>query len=152
MLGGGILIEILIGINGHRTIRRLVITNNWITHTHVILEKAEQIDTRLTHIDNDLRGHILSGNPYFLADFNRNARELIDQSKDLNDFAKTADQQRRIRELNRKLEHKLMLGRKLFIQAQIENGTTRLDSGRIYLDQTYEIRSLLVQIQEDEQT
>ncbi len=152
MLGGGILIEVLLGINGHKTIRRLVTTNNWITHTHVILEKTEQIDTRLTHIDNDLRGHLLSNNPYFLADFNRNAKELIHQSKDLNDFARTDKQKKRLAFFNQKLREKLDIGQKLFVQSKIQDGIPRLDSGRIYLDKTYELRSLLVEIQDNEQT
>ncbi len=152
MLGGGFLIEVLLGINGHQTIRRLVTTNNWITHTHVILEKAEQIDTRLTHVDNDLRGHLLSNNPYFLADFNRNSKELINQSKDLNDFARTEIQKKRLRFFNQKLREKLELGSQLFLQTTIQGGIPKLDSGRVYLDKTYELRALLVEIQNDEQT
>ncbi|PKK37713.1 hypothetical protein BWI96_04395 [Siphonobacter sp. SORGH_AS_0500] len=152
MLGGGFLIEVLLGINGHQTIQRLVTTNNWITHTHVILEKAEQVDTRLTHIDNDLRGHLLSKNPYFLADFNRNAKDLIDQSKDLNDFARTDLQKKRLRFFNQKLLEKLNLGQQLFLQTGMQDSMQKLDSGRAYLDKTYELRALLIEIQDDEQT
>lgn len=152
LLIGGIFVEILTGLNGYTTIRRLVTTNNWINHTRVILEKTEQIDTRLTHIDNDLRGHLLSQNPYFLADFNRNAKELRAQSADLKDFVKSPLQRQRFFRFHDLLEEKLALGKELFVRNEIAGGTPRLDSGRVYLDKTYALRTLLLEIQDSEET
>ncbi|MFT4031897.1 MAG: response regulator [Siphonobacter sp.] len=151
MLGGGILVEVLIGWNGYRTVQRLITTNNWINHTHVILQKAEQLDSYLTQIDNDLRGHRLSINPYFSADYNRNVQKLNDRTEDLTDFIKSADQKKRFVQFDTLLKHKILLGNALFTKLDFDGRLTRLDSVHSYLEMTDKLRSILSEIQYKEQ-
>lgn len=135
MVAFGLLITVLVGVNAHQTIRQLIKMNNWVVHTHLVLNKTQRVLGLLTNLDNDLRGHLLSKNPYFKTDFDRNALAMTDQLKSLQTL--TVDnpvQQKRLRDLNGLFERKLARSRSLFKENAIKNGTARLDSIGLFMD------------------
>lgn len=135
MVAAGLLITVLIGINAHRTIQRLTTTNSWLIHTHLVLNKTQRIQALMTTLDNDLRAHLLSNNPYFKTDFKRNSAEMADQLKKL--LILTGDnpiQQKRVRTLNALFQQKVVRGTPLFEEGAVVAGKARLDSTEAYLN------------------
>src|SRR5919199_2743666 len=134
MVSIGLLISVLIGINAQKTIHELITTNNWLVHTHLVLNKTQRVVALLTNIDNDLRGHLLTKNIYFKTDFDRNAHELDVQLKALQSLTKdNPAQQKRIRTLDTLFHQKLNRSQALFKGESIEIGKARLDSIELFL-------------------
>ncbi|UFH52300.1 response regulator [Spirosoma sp. KNUC1025] len=134
MVAFGLLITILVGINAHRTIRQLIKANSWEVHTHLVLNKMQRVQALLTNLDNDLRGHLLSKNPYFKAEFNRNAREMTEQLSALHKL--TFDnpvQKNRIESLEKLYQNKLIRSASLFKEGNIADGKAHLDSLEQYM-------------------
>jgi signal transduction histidine kinase/ActR/RegA family two-component response regulator/HPt (histidine-containing phosphotransfer) domain-containing protein len=135
ILAVGLLIPILIGINAHRTTERMVSQNRLLIHTHMVLQKTQQIQAHLTNLDNDLRGYLLSqNNPFFKADYDRNVRQMADFLKNIS--ALTVDnpaQQQRLRTISQLFEKKLAHGNILFTRRSPQEGLARLDSVRTFM-------------------
>ncbi|QHW01552.1 response regulator [Spirosoma endbachense] len=135
MLAVGLLIPILIGINAHRTTERMVSQNRLLIHTHLVLQKTQQIQAHLTNLDNDLRGYLLSqNNPFFKADYDRNVRQMAGFLKNI--AALTVDnpaQQQRLRTISQLFEQKLAHGNILFTKRSPQEGLARLDSVRTFM-------------------
>lgn len=135
MVAFGLLITVLVGINAHQTTQQLIKMNNWVVHTHLVLNKTQRVVALLTNLDNDLRGHLLSKNPYFKTDFDRNAREMTDQLNGLQTLIiDNPVQQKRLRDLNGLFHDKLIRSRSLFKEDAIKNGKARLDSIGLFMD------------------
>ncbi|QIP18041.1 response regulator [Spirosoma aureum] len=135
MLAVGLLIPILIGINAHRTTERMVSQNRLLIHTHLVLQKTQQIQAHLTNLDNDLRGYLLSqNNPFFKADYDRNVGQMAGYLKNIT--ALTIDnpaQQQRLRTISQLFEQKLAHGNILFTKRSPQEGLARLDSVRTFM-------------------
>ncbi|WP_232540943.1 hybrid sensor histidine kinase/response regulator [Spirosoma endbachense] len=135
ILAVGLLIPILIGINAHRTTERMVSQNRLLIHTHLVLQKTQQIQAHLTNLDNDLRGYLLSqNNPFFKADYDRNVRQMAGFLKNI--AALTVDnpaQQQRLRTISQLFEQKLAHGNILFTKRSPQEGLARLDSVRTFM-------------------
>ncbi|NEU69434.1 response regulator [Spirosoma agri] len=135
MLAVGLLIPILIGINAQRTTQRMVNQNTWLIHTHLVLQRTQQVQAHLTNLDNDLRGFLLSqNNSVFKADYDRNARIMTQY---LQQVAKlTADnspQYKRVQTIRQLLGQKLNYGNLLFTKSTDDKGLTRLDSVETFM-------------------
>ncbi|GAB4025508.1 hypothetical protein GCM10028773_51350 [Spirosoma koreense] len=135
MVAMGLLITVLIGINARQTIHQLIKMNNWVVHTHLVLNKTQRIQALLTGMDNDLRGHLLSSNPYFKSDFDRNSQEMQKQLDGI--LALTADnptQYKRAQAMNQLFRKKLISSPPLFAANAISSGKSRLDSIGAFLN------------------
>jgi signal transduction histidine kinase/FixJ family two-component response regulator len=145
LLGGGLLITLLIGLNTYYSTERLVTMNDQVTRTHRVLQQTEQIQARLTNLGNDLRGHLLSANPYFKADFERNTRAMLAQLRQLR--AETHDdpgQQARLRKIEALLHAKVRLSAPLLADSLPGDRLTKLDSVKSFLDLSEQSATLLV--------
>lgn len=134
MVALGLLISTIIGLNAHQTIRRLIDMNKWLVHSHLVINRTQRVLTLLTNLDNDLRGHLLSRNAYFKADFDQNAREMMEQLKSIQTL--TVDnpaQQKRVQTMTALFRQKVARGQTLFEAEGIAMGTARLDSINHYL-------------------
>ncbi|MCK8493030.1 response regulator [Spirosoma sp. RP8] len=149
ILAVGLLIPILIGINAQRTTQRLVEQNNWLIHTHLVLQKTQQIQAYLTSLDNDLRGYLLSkNNPFFRADYDRNARRMKERVEEITNL--TTDQrfqQERLQTISRLLDQKLAHGKQLFLQANSAKGLARLDSVQTFMSFSDQLFNQLKQVE-----
>ncbi|WP_338875865.1 response regulator [Spirosoma sp. SC4-14] len=128
ILAVGLLIPILIGINAQRTTQRIVEQNTWLIHTHLVLQKTQQIQSHLTNLDNDLRGYLLSqNNPFFKADYDRNAQKMVERLREIKKLTTDSPhQQKRLQVVDQLLRQKLTHGKLLFTLST--NGLARLDS------------------------
>ncbi|CAN5331568.1 hypothetical protein BH09BAC4_BH09BAC4_10930 [soil metagenome] len=129
MIATGLLITVLIGINARQTLKQLIKMNNWVVHTHLVLNKTQHLLALLTNMDNDLRAYLLSNNSYFKKDFDRSSEKMKRELKALQ--ALTIDnpiQKKRIQSLDKLLETKLTRTQSLFNTGVVKNGTARLDS------------------------
>ncbi|WP_420151062.1 histidine kinase dimerization/phospho-acceptor domain-containing protein, partial [Spirosoma sp.] len=99
-----------------------------------MLNKTQHVSGILTNLDNDLRGHLLGRNPYFKADFKRNADEMTEQLKALHTLTNDNPiQQKRIEKLQELYQRKLAHSQTLFKEGAIANGKARLDSIELYM-------------------
>lgn len=130
ILAIGLLIPILIGINAQRTTQRIVEQNTWLIHTHLVLQKAQQIQGYLTNLDNDLRGYLLSNNnPFFKADYDRNAQKMAERLQEITKLtAGSPAEQKRLQIVQQLFRQKLNEGQFLFNQPDSIKGLNRLDS------------------------
>ena len=129
MVAMGLLITVLIGINARQTLKQLITMNNWVVHTHLVLNKTQHLLVLLINLDNDLRAYLLSNNSYFKHDFDRSSNEMKKELKSLQ--ALTIDnptQKKRIQSLDELLKTKLARSQSLFNIRVVKNGTARLDS------------------------
>ena len=129
MVAMGLLITVLIGINARQTLKQLITMNNWVIHTHLVLNKTQHLLALLTNLDNDLRGYLLSNNAYFKHDFDRSSSEMKKELKTLQTLTIDSPiQKKRIKSLDKLLETKLARSQSLFKTGVVKNGTARLDS------------------------
>ncbi|SFD12423.1 PAS fold-containing protein [Spirosoma endophyticum] len=129
MIATGLLITVIIGVNARQTLKQLIKMNNWVVHTHLVLNKTQHLLALLTNLDNDLRAYLLSNNAYFKHDFDRSTEEMKRELKALQ--ALTVDnpiQKKRIQSLDKLLETKLTRSHYLFKTGVVKNGMARLDS------------------------
>lgn len=135
MIALGLLITILIGINAWQTTDRLIELNNWVVHTHRVLNKTQRLLALLTNMDNDLRSYLLSENLYFKADFERTSREMSQQLKNLKTLSVNNPVQfKRLQLLDTLFQVKLDRSRTLFQTNGIAPGKARLDSIERFLN------------------
>ncbi|GAB3971583.1 hypothetical protein GCM10028806_21970 [Spirosoma terrae] len=130
ILAVGLLIPILIGINSLRTTQRIVEQNEWLIHTHLVLQKTQQLQAHIITLDNDLRGYLLSNrNHFFKADYDRNTREIKAYLKQIITLtAARPSQHNRLLAVDRLVQQKLEHGEFLFSQNTTGNGLAHLDS------------------------
>jgi PAS domain S-box-containing protein len=151
LLGSGVLITLLIGLNTYRSTQRLVTMNDQVVRTHLVLQQTEQVQARFTNLDNDLRGHLLSDNSYFKSDFQRNSRELAEQLRSLRDLTNDlANQQQRLRTLEALFHAKVRLAMPLFADERVSDRLARIDSVKRFLEISDEITALLRDAEEED--
>ena len=151
ILALGLLLTGLIGVNAYRTTRRLVVLTNSVIHTHLILQKTGQLRALLTNLDNNLRGHLLSDNPYFEAEFYRNARSTTAQLTTLQTLTTDSPvHQARLAQLDTILQTKLSRSRVLLAQNQISKGMARLESIRDLLEMSEQLQTGLETIENED--
>ncbi len=151
ILALGLLITGLIGANAYRTTRQLVVLNNKVIHTHLVLQKTQQLRASLINLDNDLRGHLLSDNDYFKADFFRNARNTTEQLKTLRALiADSPKQLERLALFTRLLQTKLTSTGTLLTKGEVSEGMVRLKSLDDLLQLGERLQTTLSIIEDDE--
>ncbi|MBC8151823.1 MAG: response regulator [Bacteroidetes bacterium] len=151
ILSVGLFIVLLIGLNAYHTVQRLVALNGWVIHTHLVLRKIQQVQSQLTNLDNDLRGHLLSDNPFFKVDYDRNAQLITSDLRKLATLTVDGSQRERVRVLNALLRSKLAHSDRLFKRGAIATGDARLDSIRSVLDISDRFHLLMVETEKNEQ-
>src|SRR5215469_16674767 len=68
VLAGFISVLVLLGIVGvvsQRTIVDLIDDNQWVTHTHVVMELLQNLSFQVTQAEASARGYVLTGDPRF---------------------------------------------------------------------------------------
>lgn len=151
MVGVGLLLTILIGINARQTILRLIEMNNWEVHTYRVLSKTQRVEALLTSMDNDLRGYLLSNNPYFKADFAHSSGLMSQQLTDIQTL--TVDnpvQYKRLAVLNTIFRTKLARSVSLFGPGIIPKGMARLDSIEHFLALSRRFHQVLKETEKSE--
>lgn len=109
-----VLMLIGIGLVSHRATDALIKTNDWVTHTHVVLEHISQEPALLAELETTSRGFVISDDESFVAgsaeltaNLQRNLTELRELTAD------NPEQQRRLDQLGplvqRKIDHLLHL-------------------------------------------
>ncbi len=99
---------VVIGAAAYRGTTRLIETNQWVTHTHKVLEELQAMLSAVTDSQDELRGYMITGDARFLELFRAGfapAREGLKRIGEL-----TADnprQQRRLEALRQAVEAKL---------------------------------------------
>ena len=151
LLGSGVLITLLIGLNTYRSTQRLVTMNDQVVRTHLVLQELEQVQARLTNLDNDLRGHLLSDNPYFKSDFQRNADRLTEQLRGLRDLTNDRpEQQRRLAGIETRVQAKYRLAAPILADALVSDRLARLDSLKRFLELSDDAAALLSEAEEED--
>jgi signal transduction histidine kinase len=68
VLAGFVSVLVLLGIVGvvsQRTIVDLIDDNQWVTHTHVVMELLQNLSFQVTQAEASARGYVLTGDPRF---------------------------------------------------------------------------------------
>ncbi len=147
----GLLITGLIGINAYRTTRKLVRLNNKVIHTHLVLQQVQQLRASLINLDNNLRGHLLTDNTYFKADFYRNVQSLTGQFNSLQELTgDNSQQQKRLAVFQALFQTKLVRSKALFAKDEISKGMARLDSIQGLLNLGEQLQTILDRIEIEE--
>lgn len=152
ILSGGLLIVLVVGVNAYRTVRQLVTLNNSVIHTQLVVQKTQQMQAQLTSLDNDLRGHLLTENSFFKADYDQNARLITNELMELQRL--TSDnpvQQKRLLVLVDLMRRKLSQTLPVFKPDAVRKGNARLDSIRAILDMSDVFRLKMGDMQREEE-
>lgn len=153
LLGCGLLITVLIGVNAYRITRRLVTTNEQVVQTHLVLQQTQRIQAQLTNLDNNVRAYLLSDNPYFKADFERTALGMGRQLRTLQSLTVgNQSQQERLRTVDRLFHAKVRLSAPLLADKLLDNRMARLDSVKRFLELSERARFFLVGMEAEERT
>lgn len=136
----------IVGIQSYLGIQRLIETNQWVIHTHEVLEKLEHVLSALKDAETGQRGFILTGEERYLEPYNSAAGEI---QKDIDAVASLTwdnpEQQQNIEQLKKlthdkleELQETIELRRKAGMGAALT--VIRSDRGKRIMD---EIRALM---------
>jgi PAS domain S-box-containing protein len=151
--GAALFILLVVGAVAYRSITDLVATFDWVTHSHILIAKLEQVSSALKDAEAGQRGYIITGEDVYLEPY---TAALTTIERDVQDIRYlTADnptQQRRIDRLEPLIAKKLAFAsqtisvrREVEFQAAVHIVLT--DQGRRLMDQ---IRDLISEMEHDE--
>lgn len=144
-----------IGLLSYQNARRIVEANQWVVHTHEVLEKLGEALRKLQDVETGARGYIITGKTSYLEPYHA-ARNAVDQTlgemKQL--ISDNPTQQRRIEQLERLVAVKLEMVDKMIAlrrEAGFEAAREMVltDQGKRLMD---EIRQLVKDIGSEEKT
>ncbi len=69
-------IFVAIGVGVVLGAQRLIADAAWVSHTHEVIGRVDQLEARLRDAESAQRGYLLTGNPVYLADY-RNASAML---------------------------------------------------------------------------
>lgn len=154
---------LVVGTFSYRGIESLRVTSDWVTHTHLVLEKITALLSHLKDAETGSRGFVISGDEAFLEPYRGATQKVATTLAELRELtADNAEQQRRIADLqpliDAKLAHatrtiELRRSRGFAAAAELVNsgeGRRQMDAVRDVLGQLdQEERALLEQRAED---
>jgi signal transduction histidine kinase/CHASE3 domain sensor protein len=64
--GVAFLILIVIGILAYRSMRNLIEASNWVSHTHDVIDKLDELSVQMVNAESSARGYVLAGDDSYL--------------------------------------------------------------------------------------
>jgi CHASE3 domain sensor protein len=139
--GFSILTLLLVGAFSYNTIKNLLYSNDWVEHSHQIIEKLEKIVSVMKDAETGQRGFLLTNEKDFLEPYNgsdEKAAALVNQVKWLT--RDNPEQQQNIDEIKRILLHQSVILKELIDKKHAGNVITLYDlkSGKASMDKLRE--------------
>jgi methyl-accepting chemotaxis protein len=126
--GLGLLILLIIGTSAYSNTTQLVADTTWVSHTHRVLEKLEELLSNLKDAETGQRGYLITGEERYLEPYDiavgrldKSYRDVVEMTKD------NAVQQRRIEAFKGPLDARMALLKEII---ELRRGAQGFDAAR----------------------
>lgn len=111
-----VLALLIINSSSHRQVDKLIVANDWVTHTYQVIQKIDESLYEISKIENHLRGYQINGDPQLLKNINFIKSDLNLSLKALDTLTK-----KNIGQNKRVMEYKKLINQRMTVLNQLQN-------------------------------
>ncbi len=89
----------LLGVLSYFRIEKLAADNEWVIHTHEVIESIESLSLHMASVQSEVRGYVATGDPKYIAPYREHAHEVLIQTQHIRKL--TADNSRQQQRMER---------------------------------------------------
>lgn len=116
-----VLALLVINSSSHKQVDKLIVANDWVTHTYQVIQKIDDSLYDISNIENHLRAYQLNGDPQLLNNINFIKSDLNLSLKELDTLTKKNPGQNK-----RVMEYKKLINQRMAAISQLQNNKARL--------------------------